>query len=280
VTYLGMSMRDLCDRNACRIVHFLAHDRVSFGGSIISVGALYIGISAGPLRRGAPWAWWTLLVSGVLGFASFMTYLGYGYLDVWHGRATLALLPIFVAGLLLTWQTLERPRGAGVLFRGGAAAWRWSPAGLGRLLVAFSAFGMIAGGLVIMFVGMTRVFVPQDLEYMGTTVEALRELNPRLVPLIAHDRAGFGGGLCSGGVIVMLTLLRGIRPGARGLWYALLVAGTSGFATAIGIHPIVGYTSFIHLMPAYAGAITFLIGIALLRRPMCEQASADRFPDL
>jgi dihydroorotate dehydrogenase len=280
VTYLGMTMRDLCDRNGCRIVHFLAHDRVSFGGSIISVGALYIGISAGPLRRGAAWAWWTLLVSGVLGFASFLTYLGYGYLDVWHGRATLALLPIFIAGLLLTWRTIEGPRGPGAIVRGGAPAWRWSPAGLGRLLVAFSAFGMIAGGLVIMFVGMTRVFVPQDLEYMGTTLEALRELNPRLVPLIAHDRAGFGGGLCSGGVIVMLTLLRGIRPGAKGLWYALLIAGSIGFATAIGIHPIVGYTSFIHLLPAYAGAITFLIGIALLRRPMCDAAPADRFADL
>ncbi len=280
VAYLGMTMRELCDRNACRIVHFLAHDRVSFGGSIIAVGALYLGLASGPLRRGAAWAWWTLAVSGVLGFASFLTYLGFGYLDVWHGRATLLLLPVFIAGLARTWPTLERPRGPATLFRGGAPAWRWSPAGLGRLLVAFSAFGMIAGGLVIMFVGMTRVFVPQDLEYIGTTVESLNALNPRLVALIAHDRAGFGGGLCSGGLAVMITLFRGARPGARGLWIALCVAGSVGFATAIGIHPIVGYMSFTHLLPAYAGALAFLVGIALLRRPMCDATPADRFPDL
>jgi dihydroorotate dehydrogenase len=43
-------------------------------------------------------------------------------------------------------------------------------------------------------VGMTRVFVPQDLAFMGLSAERLRALSPTLVPLIAHDRAGFGGG--------------------------------------------------------------------------------------
>lgn len=47
-------------------------------------------------------------------------------------------------------------------------------------------------------VGMSCVFVPQDLSYMGLGVEELHALNPRLAPLIAHDRAGFGGAVCCG----------------------------------------------------------------------------------
>src|SRR6185295_18889128 len=108
---------------------------------------------ASPLRRGEAWAWWTLLLSGLAGFASFLTYLGYGYLDVWHGRATLALLPVFATGMLLSFRELRRPRGLGFLLRPGTAAWRYSPSGLGRLCMTFTAFGMIAGGLTIMTVG-------------------------------------------------------------------------------------------------------------------------------
>ncbi len=149
---------------------------------------------------------------------------------------------------------------------------------MGRLLVAFAAFGMIAGGLTIMYVGMTRVFVSTDLQYMQVTRESIASINPRLVSLIAHDRAGFGGGLASGGVAVMLTLFCGARPGARGLWWALLGSGSVGFATAIGIHPIVGYTSFLHLLPAYAGALAFLVGMLVLRRPLCHERG-ERFSD-
>lgn len=281
VEYLGMTMDDLCQRNACRIVHFMAHDRVSWGGSIISVGALYAWLGAVPLRRGEAWAWWAAAASGLIGFASFLTYLGYGYLDVWHGRATLALLPVFLVGLALSFRELKGPRGVGALAASYTRAWRYSPAGLGRLLMTFTASGMIAGGLIIMVVGMTRVFVPQDLEYMGATVADLRALNPRLVPLIAHDRAGFGGGLCSTGIAVMASVWLGTRPGARSLWRSLLLAGVVGFATAIGVHPVVGYTSFVHLAPAYAGALAFALGMALLYRPMCQSdAARDSFPDV
>jgi uncharacterized membrane protein (DUF2068 family) len=281
IEYLGMTMDDLCARNACRIVHFMAHDRVSWGGSMISVGALYAWLGAVPLRRGEAWAWWTAVVSGAIGFASFLTYLGYGYLDVWHGRATMALLPVFLCGLVLSFRELRGERGPSALRSLAAEAWRWSPAGLGRLCLTFTAFGMISGGLVIMGVGMTRVFVPQDLEYMGVTVADLHALNPRLVPLIAHDRAGFGGGLCSTGIAVMACTWYGVRPGEPSLWRAMLIAGVVGFSTAIGVHPVVGYTSFVHLAPAYAGALAFATGMLLLYRPMCRsEPGASRFPDV
>jgi dihydroorotate dehydrogenase len=279
--FLQMTMTELCDRNACRIVHFMAHDRVSFGGSIISIGTLYAWLAAGPLRRGEPWAFWTLVFSGLIGFGSFLTYLGYGYLDVWHGRATLALIPVFLLGMLRAFGELRGPRGPRSLFRVGAPAFRFSPAGMGRACVSFTAFGMISGGAIIMLVGMTRVFVPTDLEYIGTTIAEIERWNPRLIPLIAHDRAGFGGGLCSTGLVVMALVWRGAMPGARSLWWSLLIAGLIGFATAIGIHPIVGYVSFVHLAPAYLGALVFLIGMKLLHGPMCRvDAGAERFPDL
>lgn len=281
VGYLGMTVEDLCHRNGCRIVHFMAHDRVSFGGSIISIGILYVWLAAEPLREGRAWAWWTLALSGMFGFASFLTYLGYGYLDVWHGIATLLLLPFYLGGIVLSRAALRGPRRIGTLIAPGARAWLWSPAGMGRAGVGFAAIGMILGGAVIMGVGVTRVFVPQDLDYMGITVQELNAINPRLVPLIAHDRAGFGGGLFSGGLTVLFVLLCGVRPGARALWIALLLSGVIGFACAIGVHPIVGYTSFTHLAPAYAGAIAFLLGIALLYRPMWHgQPGSKRFPEL
>ena len=281
IRFLGMTVAELCDRNACRIVHFMAHDRVSFGGSIISIGILYAWLAGSPLRRGEPWAWWTFVLSGAVGFGSFLTYLGYGYLDEWHGMATLALLPLFLLGLALSRLGLRGPSGIGSLLRPAARAWIWSPAGRGRACVTFTALGMILGGLTIMGVGMTSVFVPTDLDFMQITSADLDRWNPRLVSLIAHDRAGFGGGLCSGGLTVLFSLWCGARPRARGLWIALLLAGMIGFATAIGIHPIVGYTSFVHLAPAYAGAISFMAGMSLLYRPMCRADNeGGRFPDI
>ena len=281
VAYLGMSMKDLCDRNQCRVVHFMAHDRVAFGGSIMSIGTIYGWLACVPLRRGEAWSWWTLLISGVAGFASFLTYLGYGYFDLWHGWATLALLIFFVSGMILSFRQLDGSRHPRALFQAGASAWLYSPAGRGRALLMFAAAGMILGGAIIMAVGMTTIFVPQDLEYMQLTVSELNAINPRLVPLIAHDRAGFGGGLCSGGLAILCSAWCGLRPGARGLWWTFLFAGLFGFGTAIGVHPIVGYNSFIHLLPAYIGALAFLTGMWLLWKPVLRaDNSGNSFPDL
>src|SRR5262245_11716149 len=97
VAFLGMTPDALCSINECRIVHFMIHDRVAFGGSLVAIGALYLWLAAFPLTGRQAWAWWTLAISGMLGFGSFLTYLGYGYLDSWHGGATLALLPSYLA---------------------------------------------------------------------------------------------------------------------------------------------------------------------------------------
>jgi len=273
VRFLGMDAPALCAHHDCRIVQFMVHDRVAFGGSIIATGIIYVWLASAPLRGGFPWAWWTLAISGTLGFASFLTYLGRGYLDPWHGLATALLLPVFLAGMAGTFPTLRRPAGAATLLAVGTPAGISSRIGIGRVCMLFAAFGMISGGLTIMGVGMTTVFVPQDLDYIGLSAADLNAISPNLVALIAHDRAGFGGGLCSGGLAILGSVWCGLAPGDRWLWCALLAAGIVGFTTAIGIHFLIGYTDFLHLLPAYFGALVFGTGSALLWRPMSRRDS-------
>jgi len=112
---------------------------------------------------------------------------------------------------------------------------------------------------VILYLGSTEVFVVEDLGFMGVSRQLLDDVNPRLVPLIAHDRAGFGGGLATIGVLLVVCALYA-RP-SRSFHEAVAVAGTAGFGCAIGTHFIEGYVSPIHLAPAFAGAALFGVSI-------------------
>jgi hypothetical protein len=260
VEYLGMEARRLCALQQCRIVHFMFHDRVAFGGVLIAVGLLYAWLAEFPLRAGEPWAWRAFAVSGTCGFASFLTYIGYGYLDTWHGAATLVLLALFTVGLVRSRRILAAlPR-----MTARPAPTTYGP---GRILLLATGLGLVGAGLTISAVGSTRVFVPQDLTFMGLSVPDLRAISPRLVPLIAHDRAGFGGALLTCGVTWLFCVWYG-EP-SRSLWQTLLFAGTAGFACAIGIHVIVGYLDLLHLAPAILGAVLFVVAMALSYKPMC-----------
>ena len=256
--YLAMSASQLCALDGCRILHFMIHDRISFGGVLIAIGVVYLWLVRFPLREAKSWAWWTLALSAAAGFLSFLTYLGYGYLDTWHALATLALLPVFATGLLRARRCLHAECEAPTLDV------RSSP-GIGRTFLLLASVGIAAGGLTIMIVGMTRVFVPQDLEFMGMTRETLGAVNPHLVPLIAHDRAGFGGALVSFAV-AMFGCVWCARP-SQSLLRTLTIAGLVGFGTAVGIHPVIGYTNLVHLSPAVAGCIVFGLGLALEQLP-------------
>ena len=263
VAFLGMEPKALCAVNQCRIVHFMFNDRVAFGGVLVAIATLYAWIALFPLADGEAWSWWTLVLASGAGFLSFLSYLGYGYLDTWHGVATLFLLPVTLWGL---WKTRSLVHGRSANW--GAPGWRpvsWADRdGIGRLCLLGTGAGMMGAGVVILAVGMTGVFVPQDLQYLGMSTEALNALNPRLVPLIAHDRAGFGGGLFTTGMLVTLIVWKGTPSPA--LWQALLVAGSVGFLCAIGVHYPIGYVDPVHLAPAWSGAALFLLGMVLSRR--------------
>ena len=273
VQFLGITAEQLCSINNCRVVHFMFHDRVAFGGALIAIGALYMWLAEFPLREGEAWAWWLFILSGVSGFGSFLAYLGYGYLDTWHGVGTLLLVPFVIIGLARSRSLLKPPAGVRSLFRPGAnVPWR-STVGLGRALLLATAVGMVLGGLTVMTVGMTWVFVPQDLEFMGLQATQLQAISARLVPLIAHDRSGFGGAICTTGVTVFFCVWCA-RP-SRSLWQVLCFSGLVGFGAAIGVHPAVGYTNLFHLAPAIVGAVIFILGVVLSYPSMHQRAECE-----
>ncbi|HEV3384839.1 MAG TPA: hypothetical protein VG097_08480 [Gemmata sp.] len=264
VAFLEMTAPELCAVHGCRIVHFMVHDRVSFGGALIAVGIVYLWLIAGPMSRGERWSWEILTASSCVGFASFLTYLGYGYLDTWHGAATTILAPLYLAGLIIT-----RKRIARIAFEAqwiSRPNWLTTPRDrqcLARSLLLFVALGMVGGGLTIATVGMTCVFVPQDLTFLNVQRTELEVLNPRLVPLIAHDRAGFGGAVCCCGVVLAGVVWRATLD--RAARQAIAIAGAFGFGTAILVHPAIGYNDLWHLTPAIAGAIIFGLCMWLLQ---------------
>ena len=71
--------------------------------------------------------------------------------------------------------------------------------------------------------------------------------------------AGFGGALLSAGIVMFLSVLYGRLD--RSHCEALALAGMAGFGTAIGVHPVIGYTSASHLGPAVAGCLVYAAGL-------------------
>jgi hypothetical protein len=266
-----------------RLVHFMAHDRAAFGGTLIAIAVMDLWLIRVPLAAGRAWAWWTLALAGAVGFLSFLTYLGTGYLDTWHGMATLVLLPIYALGLAASRPTLrEEPAGPKGLSAPGISLPRWTRAWVGRALMLLAACGVTVAGLTIATIGSVVVFVPQDIDYIGLTRGQLDAIDPQLVPLIAHDRAGFGGGLATTGLTALACVWCG-RP-SRSLWETLAMAGIAGFGAAIGIHGVVGYLDLTHVGPAILGAAIFAMGLALSagdsRRPFGDHRSPGRYgPD-
>src|SRR5258708_23237061 len=55
--YLGMDAGQLCKFYGCRVVHFMMHDRVSFGGLLLPIGVMYLWLAEFPLRRRGGVAW-------------------------------------------------------------------------------------------------------------------------------------------------------------------------------------------------------------------------------
>lgn len=261
--FVGMHLHELSAVNP-RLLAFMSHDRVSLAGTMIAIGAMYLGLSLHGVRRGLHWAQQSIFLSAFTGFASFFLFLGFGYLDPFHAFVTAILMQFLLLGVHCRLGTYT-PDVAPPLR--SDRAWRRSL--WGQLLLVIHGFALLGAGAMISAIGVTEVFVPQDLEFMGTTAEALKAANARLVPLVAHDRATFGGMLLASGWVFLCPVLWGFRNGSAWLWWTLLVAGSSAYAAALGIHLAVGYTSVLHLLPVFLGWCVLLLGLGLSRETLC-----------
>jgi hypothetical protein len=250
------------------------HDRVAFGGALIAVGVMYMWLAEFPLRNGESWSWWALLFSGVVGFGNNLSYLGYGYLDSYHAGAVVLLFPFFVIGLVRSYRNLSGSRSIRTLFKGYIRPSR-TQQGIGIGLLLFTTGGLFLAGITIMVVGMTSVFVPEDHTFIQMPHCARPEdISENLVPLIAHDRASFGGTVAVMGLMMSLSLLR--TQHRRSLWEVLAIALSTGFGVGVAVHWIIGYTTFSHLLPAYLGVVAYTVGLFLTRSWLRQEAPERR----
>ncbi|OEV30952.1 hypothetical protein AN219_07900, partial [Streptomyces nanshensis] len=261
--YLGMSTEQLHAANH-HLVHFLQHDRITMAGTMVTIGILYVALSAGGMRRGWPWAREAYLVSGWIAFPPLFYFLGFGFLEPLHTAVTLVLFPVFL--LATRRKGVGRPRWT-LLPEGPERERRRALAG--QLLLVFTGSGIFIGGAAVSVVGLTSVFVPPDLVFLHTGPEALHTANPRLMSFIAHDRAGLGGALmATAGAVVLLTAW-GWRRGESWVWWTLLLCAVTGFLPAIVVHGAIGYTDFLHLAPVYLGVLLTGTALALGRAYLC-----------
>jgi dihydroorotate dehydrogenase len=248
-----------------RLLAFMTHDRVTLAGTMLAVGILYTGLSLFAVRRGVHWARVTILTSSFTGFGSFFLFLGFGYFDPFHAFVTTILFQFLLFALF---SRLNPP--VEVLPPNLYEDRRWRLCQWGQFLFVLHGTVLIVAGATICTVGVTSVFVPEDLAFMQTTAAALERANPHLIPLVAHDRASFGGMLIATGVAVLLTSLWGFRQGQRWLWWTLLLAGTTAYLATIWVHLAVGYTDLGHLLPAYGGLAVLVLASALSYAYLCR----------
>lgn len=246
-----------------RLLPFMAHDRVSLAGAMIAVGILFAALAWYGVRRGQHWAERAVIVPAGIGFLTFFSFLGFGYFDPLHAFVTAILFQF----LLLAIVGRASPLAAcGIPDRTNDAAWGRSQ--WGQLGFVVHGATVLVAGVVILGIGMTTVFVREDLAYLQLCAADLAAV-PGLVPLVAHDRGTFGGMLTVGGLTMLVAALWGFRRGAAWLWWTFVAAGSTGYLVTIAVHHAVGYVDAWHLAPAYGGLVALWLAAAASRAFLC-----------
>ncbi|MBE4907532.1 dihydroorotate dehydrogenase [Bacillus luteolus] len=239
-----------------RILFFMAHDRMTLAGTMISGGIVYIALSYYGIRKGLLWAKQATDAAAITGFLGILMFIGYGYLDWLHLLFWIILAPFYVMGFMKTKHLKGTPSSTN---RTNHVIWRHSL--LGQFLFVVLGFSLTLGGIVISYIGVTTVFIPTDISYICMPPEMLDEFNDKLIPVIAHDRAGFGSALISVGLLILMLSLWGFQQGNKWVWWTLLIGGIPAFISGIAVHFTIGYTTFTHLLPAYFALVLFLLGL-------------------
>ncbi|WP_449536847.1 dihydroorotate dehydrogenase [Ferdinandcohnia sp. Marseille-Q9671] len=258
--FLGMKREDILLFND-RILYFMAHDRMTLAGTMISGGIVYMALARFGVRSHLLWAKQSIDLAAILGFLGIFMFIGYGYFDWLHLIFWLILLPIY----LIAFKKTRHIKGTATsLNLRNHLVWRRSL--LGQLAFVVLGFSFILGGAVISYVGITSVFVSTDILYLCMPPEILDSFNDKLISVIAHDRAGFGSALLSVGFLVLTITLWGFQQGNKWVWWTLLVGGIPAFFAGIWIHFAIGYTTFFHLLPAYFALFLFITGLCTTYR--------------
>lgn len=244
-----------------RILNFMAHDRMTLAGTMVSGGIVYMSLARFGVRNHILWAKQAIDFAAILGFLGIFLFIGYGYFDWLHLIFWLILLPIYLTGFIKTKQLKGTPTS---LNSRNHRVWKQSL--IGQLAFIILGFSFILGGIVISFIGITNVFVPTDILYICMPPEMLDLFNDKLISVIAHDRAGFGSALLSVGLLVLTISLWGFQQGNKWVWWTLLIGGIPAFFAGVWIHFAIGYTNFIHLLPAYFALCLFFIGLVMTYR--------------
>ena len=255
-SYLGATVSDLNHLNH-HLVGFLIHDRITMAGNMIGIGILYL-LLAQQIRQGYRWARRALAISGAVAFGSYFYFLGTGgFVEPLHTLVVVTLTPML---LLAVWRAPPAPawppivEGPEPLRR--RALW-------GQLVMIGVGGGLAVAGAVISVVGLTSVFVPTDLEFLGAHAAHLRDADPHLLPFIAHDRAGFGGALIGAGLAILMISMWGWRRGQRWVWWCLLFGCAVGTVPVLIVHFAIGYTHVEHLAPVYVLVAATATALAL-----------------
>ena len=257
--FMQMTRLELMAYNP-NLYKFMSHDRMTLAGTMISGGFIYMQLARHGIRYGIHWARKAFNIGAITGFLGIMLFLGFGYFDWLHGLFWLVLLPFYIMGYIKTRSANQSPSSKN---RTNHSSWK--KAVYGQLMFVILGFSFVLGGIVISTIGATYVFVDTDLKYICMTPDQLNALNEKLIPVIAHDRAGFGSALFSVGLLVLTLSLWGFHEGSAWVWRTFLIGGIPAFTAGIFTHLYIGYIDFIHLLPAYFALALYIGGLFLTR---------------
>ncbi|WP_404332402.1 dihydroorotate dehydrogenase [Mesobacillus maritimus] len=254
-SFIGLSRGDLLQVNPF-ILSFMSHDRMALAGTMISGGIIYIQLARHGIKANLHWAKIAFHSAAIIGFIGIVLFIGYGYFDWLHGLFWLILLPIYY----FSFKEGKGVKGSPTSCHGqNDKAWKY---GLyGQLMFVILGFLIVIGGIVISTIGVSKVFVSTDLTFLCMSPQMLENISQNLIPVIAHDRAGFGSALISVGLLVLMISLWGFRQGEGWIWNTLAIGAMPAFITGIGTHIYIGYTPFIHLLPVYLLVLLYILGL-------------------
>lgn len=256
-SFIGLTRAEILQVNPL-ILAFMSHDRMALAGTMISGGILYIQLARHGIKKDLHWARVAFHRAAILGFVGIFLFIGFGYFDWLHGLFWLVLLPIYYFSLREGKGVIGSPISNHVQ---NDRAWKY---GLyGQLMFIMLGIMILVGGIVISTIGVSKVFVSTDIGFLCMSPQTLDQISNNLIPVIAHDRAGFGSALVSVGLLVLMISLWGFRKGERWIWNTLALGALPAFIAGIGTHLYIGYTSFIHLLPVYFLVVLYLLGLGL-----------------